>query len=406
MLAAAFHHILRSLKLGRFFKRLPLTISLLALCLTLLAAVISITARFQAISQLAGAALEKITVLEADLEASSQSLAALTEADQYQINQQLEKSLTETNRAFTTTTAVYEQMLSVRPDRREAWEKSFAAILNDLSGLHYASATAKATTLKAAITSAQAVASPVPGLDLASLEISSAPPDSGYRRQKVAVNGQEFVLDIVAADLNSTRILVDTASEGTCTHDCPVLSLAAYAARNSAFAAVNGTYFCPASYPSCAGKTNSFDLLVMNKHKVYFNSDNNVYSTNPGVVFEGSSIRFLSKVSDWGRSTGIDSMLSNYPLLVSGGRALFAGDGDAKKSSLSHRPFIAAKGSTAYIGVIRSASVADAAQVLQALGMDHALNLDSGGSTAFWVNGSYKAGPGRDIPNAIVFVKK
>jgi len=29
--------------------------------------------------------------------------------------------------------------------------------------------------------------------------------------------------------------------------------------------------FCPSTYPQCAGKTNSFDTLLMNKNKVYFN---------------------------------------------------------------------------------------------------------------------------------------
>ena len=42
---------------------------------------------------------------------------------------------------------------------------------------------------------------------------------------------------------------------------------------------------------------------------------------------------------------------------------------------------------------------------LKALGMENALNLDSGGSTVLW-SGSYKAGPGRNIPNAILFVGK
>ena len=70
------------------------------------------------------------------------------------------------------------------------------------------------------------------------------------------------------------------------------------------------------------------------------------------------------------------------------------------------RPFIAAKGNTVYIGIVRGVTVAGAAQALQAMGMEHAMNLDSGGSTALWVNGSYKAGPGRDIPNAIVFIRR
>ena len=45
------------------------------------------------------------------------------------------------------------------------------------------------------------------------------------------------------------------------------------------------------------------------------------------------------------------------------------------------------------------------ARVLHAMGMQNALNLDSGGSTALY-SGGYKVGPGRNIPNAIVLVKK
>jgi len=55
--------------------------------------------------------------------------------------------------------------------------------------------------------------------------------------------------------------------------------------KKYAYAGVNGGYFCPPEYPSCAGKTNSFDTLLMNKNKVYFNSDNNKFSVVPAVVF-------------------------------------------------------------------------------------------------------------------------
>jgi exopolysaccharide biosynthesis protein len=47
----------------------------------------------------------------------------------------------------------------------------------------------------------------------------------------------------------------------------------------------------------------------------------------------------------------------------------------------------------------------DSAKVLKALGMDNAMNLDEGGSTALWSDG-YKLGPGRNIPNALLFVHK
>ena len=60
-------------------------------------------------------------------------------------------------------------------------------------------------------------------------------------------------------------------------------------------------------------------------------------------------------------------------------------------------------GNIAYIGVVFNATVAEAAHVIHALGIENALNLDSGGSTALW-SGGYKVGPGRNIPNAVLFV--
>ncbi|KKR85167.1 MAG: hypothetical protein UU32_C0036G0003 [Candidatus Woesebacteria bacterium GW2011_GWB1_41_10] len=129
--------------------------------------------------------------------------------------------------------------------------------------------------------------------------------------------------------------------------------------------------FCPATYPTCAGKINSFDTLLMNKNKTYFNSDNNVYSNNPGAIFGGGYIRFVSAVSQWGRDTGIDGMISNYPLLVFNSNVAFGGDDDPKNGSKGARSFVA----------------------------------NNGGSTALW-SGGYKVGPGRDLPNVILFVKK
>jgi exopolysaccharide biosynthesis protein len=56
--------------------------------------------------------------------------------------------------------------------------------------------------------------------------------------------------------------------------------------------------------------------------------------------------------------------------------------------------------------VVRGATVAEVAYVLKTLGLQSALNLDSGGSTAFYVNGKYVAGPGRQTPFGIILVRK
>lgn len=235
-------------------------------------------------------------------------------------------------------------------------------------------------------------------------EIKEAP-SSGYRRQKVSVDNNSFLVDVISADLNSTKVIVDTASDSTCTNSCPVLPLATYVSRSGAYAGINGTYFCPETYPSCAGKTNTFDVLVMNKNKVYFNSDNNVYSTVPVAVFSGNSARFIGQSSGWGRDTGVDGVIANRPLLVQDGNITFGSGGEEKEVIRGNRSFLGASGSTGYIGVVHNASVAEAAKVLHAMGIKNAINLDDGGSVALW-SGGYKVGPGRNIPNAVLFVRR
>ncbi len=255
--------------------------------------------------------------------------------------------------------------------------------------------TTKPTALPTAKPTNVATAAPV---------INNVPPNAGYSRQSVKTDAGIFTVSIVSADISSTRVIVDTASTSDCASNCPALSLGDYVARNGGFAGINGTYFCPKDYASCAGKENTFDLLVMNKDKYYFNSANNVYSTNPVVGFRSGSVNFVTTGSQWGRDTSLTGVLMNYPLLVFNGNITFGGDDDPKKGSKGSRSFVANRGSIVYIGVVHSATVAESARVMKAMGMDNALNLDNGGSTALWYGG-YKVGPGRQIPNAIIFTR-
>lgn len=230
-------------------------------------------------------------------------------------------------------------------------------------------------------------------------------PTSGYSRMTVNAAGRNFTVAIVAADLNSTRVIVDTAAETDCRDNCPVLPLATYVKRNGAISGINGSYFCPSTYGACASKKNSFDTLLMNKNKRYFNSDNNVYSQVPAAIFSGNSARFVRTSQEWGRDTGVDAVIANYPLLTFNNAAEGGSSSDQKLTARGPRGFLGATGSTVYIGVVYNATVSESAKVLNALGIHNSINLDSGGSTALW-HGGYKAGPGRNIPNAILFVKK
>lgn len=333
--------------------------------------------------------------------------------DQVKRNDSLQKEIESIQKTYTDAVSSYEKILQVKEKNAKLdkkYDEQFAASLKQLADKNYTSAAATLTTLKAdlqkeeeKIAASFTIPANVPASNNA--PASNTAPGGGYSRQKVNAGIGEYLVDIIAADLGSTRVIVDTASDSDYRDNCPVLSLGDYVGRNGAYAGVNGSYFCPASYPQCAGKANSFDTLLMNKNKKYFNSDNNVYSTVPAVIFQGESIRFVGQSLEWGRDTGIDSMIANQPLVLSGGNIAFGGDGDPKKGSRGSRSFVANKGNTVYIGVVHNATVAEVGHVLKALGFENGLNLDSGGSTALWYNG-YKAGPGRNIPNAILFVRK
>ncbi len=326
--------------------------------------------------------------------------------DQYLKNKTLEEEIANIQNTYKKAVTIYELLLDLKDKTKDTakFDETLADVFTLLSQRNYSEASGKLDLLSSDIkkkTDEIAAAYRIPD----NLTSSNSPPSSGYQRQKVVTDSGSFMVDIISADLGSVKVIVDTASDSDCGNDCPVLPLADYIKRNSAFAGVNGTYFCPSTYPSCAGKTNSFDLLVMNYKKTYFNSGNNVYSSNPAVVFGDGYIRFVAHASEWGRDTSPNSVLSNYPLLLMNSEIKFSGDSDEKKSSRGGRSFIANKGNTVYIGVVFSSTVAESAKTMKALGFENAINLDDGGSTALWYGG-YKTGPGRNIPNAILFVRK
>lgn len=342
----------------------------------------------------------------AQLASVSATLAGLMAEDQRLRNNALETELTEIRKTYNQAAVVYEDLVDLRAktSKTTKYDDQFALILKTLAQRNYATSSSLLTKLKSDIAAEEtkiATEFKIPE----NVPVNNAPPGSGYSRQQVVTDIGTYMVSIVAADLNSTRVIADTASDNTCTNDCPVLALGDYVARSGAFAGINGPYFCPASYPACAGKTNSFDTLLMNKNKVYFNSENNVYSSVPAVIFQGNSARFVGRSSEWGRDTSPDSVIAAQPFLVSNGNVVFGGDGDPKKGSKGARGFIGVSGSTVYIGFVHNATVAESARVLAKMGVQNALNLDSGGSSALW-SGGYKIGPGRALPIGILLVRK
>lgn len=336
-------------------------------------------------------------------------LQEFKKVDQVVRNDVLQKQIKDIETTFDLSTKSYEELIKLEEVSSSTGphKELYLQILAYLSERNYASASATITELnnKIKVERNKAVAANAPVIP-SNAQTNNAAPGNGYSRQYVKNDFGTYLVDIIAADLNSARVIVDTASDGTCGNDCPVTSLGDYAGRSGAFAGINGPYFCPADYPSCDGKKNAFDTLIMNKNKVYFNSDNNVYSTVPAIIFSGNSARIVGQTLEWGRDTGVDSVIAGQPLLLSGGNITYGGDDEIKRAGKGSRSFIGSNGNIAYIGVVHNANVAEVAQVLKTLGLQNALNLDSGGSTALWNGGNYIVGPGRNTPFGILFVHK
>ena len=233
----------------------------------------------------------------------------------------------------------------------------------------------------------------------------SGPPASGVSTITIATQLGNFKATIASIDLNSARVITDTASDSDCYDNCPSLSLSDYVARNGGFAGVNGTYFCPSTYPECAGKTNSTDFPVYNSRLGRWLSEGTLFWGGRSMVyFDGSGAHYLQNASSF--SGGLTAGIVNYPGLLANGNVQI----DDSQSGLSYNQ--RAVGTKVGIGVrgLKNVMVVVAynvnmqqfAHVFKSLGADGALNLDTGGSAALWYGG-YRVGPGRSLPNAIVF---
>jgi len=385
-----------------------ITFSLIASIVTIimLSLLISTYAKSQNLQTKLVSLTAKEAKIKSQLSMVEKELERLKTQDQYVVNQELKERIKNIEITYKKAVVSYEKLLDLKTVSKNTstFDALFAESLDILSEQNYASGGSRLTVLTQQIEEEKskiAAAFTIP----ANVPSSNTPPSSGYSRQEVTTDIGSFLVSIISADLNSARVIVDTASDSDCSNNCPVLSLGDYVSRNGAFAGINGSYFCPADYPSCAGKTNSFDTLLMNKNKVYFNSENNKYSSIPLIYFSGNTAGIRGQSLEWGRDTNVDAVIANQGLLLSGGNIMFGGDGDPKKGSKGGRSFVGNKGSIAYIGVVHSATVAEAAHALKALGLENALNLDDGGSTGLW-SGGYKVGPGRNLPNVVLFVRK
>lgn len=225
-----------------------------------------------------------------------------------------------------------------------------------------------------------------------------------YERKTIGTSIGSYSVDLLTVDLNRIKVKTFTASENDCATNCPLKPLASYVSENGGVAGINGTYFCPADYDSCSRKVNAFDLLVFDyRTKKYLNSAQNQYSVNPLISFYGDGAHYYTQALGFGRDTSANGVISNFPTLIHNGGVAMQVNLDAKSAGTkTMRGGIGFRGKTLWAVMTRGATVPESAYVFQALGAEYAMNLDGGGSAALYFGG-YKVGPGRNLPNAVVF---
>lgn len=244
---------------------------------------------------------------------------------------------------------------------------------------------------------------------------SPADPEVTMTQQQVSTSRGEFNIQLVTLQRDTVTMVTDTAAEEDCEDNCPAKPLAGYVSENGGIAGIHGTYFCPPDYSNCVNMDYSFNPPVFNSEaQIMINAEKLPFHSGPMMVqHTDGSMAFFHRTIDFGYSVDeyekkngvvLQAALANYPSLVEGGNIVVHTEPlDPKQTLKAPRGGIGYNSDSIFLVVTGSASVIDLAYIFEALGAQYALNLDGGGSIALYANGGYQAGPGRLLPNAIVF---
>ena len=231
----------------------------------------------------------------------------------------------------------------------------------------------------------------------------------------------DFKVNIITADLNEPglELLSLTASQKDCKKNCPAKSLEDYVVDNKALVAIHGAYFCPTDYGACASKKNSYfypfynspTKKLINGSEIKWLQGSILVMAENGNHYIYPSGRDFKSVKDFEtkNNTKITFLVSNNPALVQNGKNIISKAGNLDKKQLTTkapRGGMGFKGNTVYFFVATKATVPDLAAIAVSLGLDTAINLDGGASSAMYYQDKYLVGPGRLLPTAIVVRKK
>lgn len=247
---------------------------------------------------------------------------------------------------------------------------------------------------------------------------------SSYKHKfPINVNNKEFFVDIIEINLNNPKlkIITDTANSEDCSGRCLARPLIDYVCDSNAFAGINGTYF-----DTSVEKLNYYFFPVYNSRlgKMINNDQLKYPTTGPIMAFdENNKFYYFKDSRDFAGveqfekkySVKLRAAIGNKPRLIEEGKSLLIDwELDEKQTNVkTTRNAIAFKGDNnstgkgkIYLVIARDSTVVDLAEILKNMGVDYAINLDGGYSSALFYNDENMIGPGRNIPNAILFSEK
>jgi hypothetical protein len=233
----------------------------------------------------------------------------------------------------------------------------------------------------------------------------------GYSDLSVPTARGTFNVHLIKERLADVTVRTLTANSTDCASDCPAKPLAQYVSENAGYAGMNGTYLCPPDYAACAGRVNSYDYAVYNSTLRRWINRPALIGQNSLLTFNGSATGVYRRSFVYGQSASLMSApitagITMFPLLLQNGAVIDSEfEQTAVQKARGTKGAIGVDGTYVYLAIVANATVTESAYVLQALGARDALNLDGGGTAAMYISGSYRVGPGRLLPNAIVLTK-
>jgi len=242
---------------------------------------------------------------------------------------------------------------------------------------------------------------------------------AAYEYRKVTTPAGSFNVHVITLDRRSYKMKTLVAAAADCADRCAAKTLADYARQAGAAIGIHGTYFCPPDYSDCAAKTYSFLWPVFDSSSGQMrNSDNIKFHEAPIIAsYADGRLAYYRRANAYASlaafeavyGSPIEAALANYPGLMEDGSIIVESEPrleDGQRTIKGTRGAIGFNADKIFLVVANGATVVDLAGIMSALGASDALNLDGGGSAALLYGGAYKTGPGRLLPNAVVFIRR